>query len=137
MTIFISVLIFMGLADSAYLFWQHRKFNQTGRKMVCPIGDECSVVIESKYGKTFGFNNDLIGILYYIFIGALWLSILLNTDLSMWFWRIIIVSVFGSFVFTNYLLYAQFFIIKKMCFWCLTISFINYALFFSFLWPIL
>ena len=107
------------------------------RKMVCPIGGGCSEVVESKYGKTFGFDNDILGILYYIAIGAAWSVLLVWPDLSAWVLRLIVIAVSGAFVFTNYLLYVQLFILKKECFWCVIAAFVNYALFFSVLWQIL
>lgn len=96
------------------------------------------MVLNSKYTKTFGIHNDVIGLAYFIAVlltpvvvlatliygsdetfalGITTLTLLIGTFVA------IHVGTFLATVMTIRLLYVQFFIIKKMCFWCLISSF--------------
>jgi len=111
------VLAFLGIADSAYLAWKHfRK-----QPLVCPIGDKCEAVTESKWSTIFGIRNEILGILYYI-------AILVGAFLIFYNYRIenylLIFSGFGL-AYSIFLTYIQSRIIKSYCFYCLVSAFLS------------
>jgi uncharacterized membrane protein len=125
----ISGLIILGAANAAYLYWQHYQFRKNNRQMVCPVGGKCEEVVDSKYGKTMGISNDLLGIIYYI-----GLTLILSVHFYVPGWslamaNLAILAISFSFLFTLYLLFIQVFILKKWCFWCLISAAINIVIF--------
>ena len=60
--IFVIVLSVVGAAISAYIL-SHKLENKT---LACFIGEDCDRVVKSRYGKLFGFPNEILGIAYYV-----------------------------------------------------------------------
>src|SRR3990167_4384000 len=52
----------LGISETVYLF----KKRLLLQKPICPIGENCLAVLESKYNKIFIIPNDLLGILFYV-----------------------------------------------------------------------
>ena len=126
-------LIILALVNAIYLYWQHYQFKKHNRQMSCPMGGNCQEVVDSSYGTIFGLSNDLLGIAFYIGLAALLLINLYYQPWSLWTGRLALIGMALAFLFTNYLLCIQVFILKKWCFWCIISAVINYALFISFL----
>lgn len=95
----------IGICETAYLISKRRRKQEPA----CIIGDACSIVLGSKYSKTLGIHNDILGLVFYIAILAL---VLIETQLLM---PLAIIGSLSSLYFT----YIQFFKIKSWCFWCL------------------
>ena len=94
------------------------------KKLVCGIGDgDCDRVVKSKYSKTFGFNNSVLGMLYYLFILTVGISMLLiPAFLGASYIRYTLIAITGSSViFSAYLFLIEVAVIKKICEYC-TIS---------------
>lgn len=123
----------VGLVDTVYLVYKRRK----SEALVCPLKGDCSFVLNSKYNKFLGIHTDIIGLAYYLCI-VLGLLIMLGIGVFSYiipsgtitisgyvFFGImlgIIVATFLAFLMTLRMLYIQFIVIKKMCFWCLLSS---------------
>jgi len=123
---FITTLIVLGLLgiiNATYLIWKGRK----KQPLVCPIGQDCNVVLDSKWNKIFFIRNDILGLLFYtgIIIGAILLFFdadgIVKTSL-------IFVSGFVV-LFSGFLVFVQAKIIKNYCFYCLISAFINVLIF--------
>ena len=109
----------IGLSITEYLI-RHRR---AASLPVCPIGEDCSVVLTSKYSKTLGVQNDVLGLLFYLF--ALFMTAFMvlelpyQTLISLGFKSALGVASLTSLYFT----YLQWRVIKAWCFWCLGSAF--------------
>ena len=119
------VLSILGLTNALFLHYQHRRYQKTGKKIFCLIGEGCHEVVESKYGVTFGIKNEVYGTIYYVFL------------ILHYFFRFpVILVLFASFlgaIFSFYLLYLQSIVLKKFCSWCLIAIGLNLAIFINLL----
>ncbi len=123
---FIATLIVLGvlgMVDTAYLIWK----NSRKQPMVCPIGDDCNVVLESKWNKTFFIRNDILGLLFYI--GIIIGAILLFFDSDGIVKTILIIGSGIAVLFSGFLVFVQAKILKNYCFYCLISSFITLLIF--------
>jgi len=107
----INILIiffsFIGLSFSLFLYLNRPD------PSVCSFSG-CSTVLNSKFSKTFGIDNSLLGIFYFLAISTL---TYLNKD------KILkILSIFGT-IFAFYLIFIMFLILKEICYYCLIVDF--------------
>lgn len=111
---FILFLSFIGIVETAYLIRQ-RKIKE---RPICILGKECHKVLESKYSKLIGVNNDILGLLFYIAIFIL--SIMLAVSFGQRAFLILLTKIFAiaGFLFSLILIFIQWRIIKSWCFWC-------------------
>lgn len=124
-TEFIVTLIILGILGifiSGYLIKNRVKKQLT----VCPLGGHCDEVLESKWSKMFGVKNDILGIIYYIFILILALYIFFFQQPYPFFATIITLF---AFLFSVFLVFIQGKIIKEYCFYCLISALINLLIF--------
>ena len=82
----------------------------------------CKAVQTSKYSKTFGVSNPILGLGMLIVIGALYYLSTVNI-LPFYFTYLLIA---GGFIFSIYFLWIQAFVIKAFCTWCV-LSFLVFA----------
>ncbi|HLC62228.1 MAG TPA: vitamin K epoxide reductase family protein [Candidatus Nanoarchaeia archaeon] len=114
---YLIILSLIGFAVSAYMYYS-KKFN---KPLFCPIGGNCDDVIKSKYGKTFGIENTIPGMGYYLLIFVYALGLISNRNL---FKEVIVYySLVGissaSVLFSLYLAYIQKFVLRKWCHYCI------------------
>lgn len=107
------IISFLGFMDASYLTIQHF----TGATLNCSIIKGCDVVTSSKYSQIFGIPIALFGLLYY-------LTILIGTLIYYDTRNIKIIKVIQpltvlGFLFSGWLIYAMFFLIKALCQYCL------------------
>ena len=114
----------------AYYIWKHK---QTGDKLVCPLDFDCEAVVTSKYASTFGFQNEILGMIYYAGIGLVYLIFIFYPQLLLvsWLSWLLLLASFGSFAFSSYLLYVQFVKLKEWCTWCIFSSLCSTFIFLS------
>lgn len=123
--IFFSILGFL----IAYHVWN--KVHRKKQKLVCLRGEGCNKVTTSKYAKTFGIENTLMGMAYFILIFAIGILQLIFPEiltLSYVFWGKILVSG-SSALFSIYLIGIQAFVLKDWCEYCLASSAISVLIF--------
>ena len=72
--VYLLVLSVVGFVVSFYIFYS-KKYD---KPLHCMIGQDCDAVVKSKYGKTFGIENTVPGMLYYVLIFAYGAALLLN-----------------------------------------------------------
>lgn len=114
------ILSIIGFAVSFYIY--HTKKHE--RKMYCIIGKNCDEVVKSKYGKTFGVENTVPGMLYYFVIFAYGILIFSNGNLfkdNIVYYFIVSAGI-ASVLFSAYLIVVQAFVLKKWCEYCITSS---------------
>lgn len=111
----ISLLAVSGLVLSSYIYFKKK----AKKKMICPMRSNCDTVIHSDHSKILGIPVELLGMIYYAFIG---LSYVLVSLFSLWSPSIImiLIGISGSaLLFSVYLVSLQALVIKHWCTWCL------------------
>ena len=126
----IWLLIFsaVGFLVSSYVWYKH-SFKK--EKLVCTIGNDCAKVINSKYGKVFGIPYSIMGIFYFGFIfivGLMYFFFPEFLTLNYVVWGKIIITGIAA-LFSIYSIFLQFFILKELCEYCLSLSALGIALF--------
>lgn len=109
----IFILSIIGIAEALYLNYECRHH----RAPVCLIGDQCSIMWDSPYSKTFGVSNEVLGLIYYATLAIVeWVLFSGDTSLQMMIGEYIIL--FGGTIMSCYFFYVQWRLIKAWCFWC-------------------
>ncbi len=114
---YLIILSIIGFAVSFYIFYT----KILNKKMVCYIGKDCDAVVKSKYGKTFGIENTVPGMAYYVLIFLYAAAMLMNPNLfkgTIIYYLIVSASI-GSVAFSVYLAGVQAFILKRWCEYCI------------------
>ncbi|MGQ9478370.1 MAG: vitamin K epoxide reductase family protein [Candidatus Bipolaricaulia bacterium] len=115
MQVAIIVLAILGLADSAYLLYEH-----LGHEIVC-IGSGCSIVDQSVYAEVFGIPMSVMGLVGYLFIlGAAVAGLHLRGRARAREWAKAAVYGFAliGLLYSGYLTYLELFVIRAICTWC-------------------
>ncbi len=119
----IYIFSIIGILDTIYLIYN--KINNTN--VACPFFPKewCYKVQHSKYSKTFGIPNSILGLIMYIAI------LIMTIAYSMGLLSIIpiIFIICFGLLFSFYFLYIQKYILKAYCTWCV-LSFINFLMMF-------
>lgn len=115
--IFLILLALIGFAVSYYIYYT-KKHN---KKMYCIMGKDCDLVVKSKYGKTFGIENTVPGMLYYLLIFAYSAAIFLNRNIfkEIFIYYFIVGASVASVLFSVYLALVQAFALRKWCEYCI------------------
>ena len=114
------ILSIIGFAVSFYIYYS-KKYN---KHMYCIIGKDCDAVVYSKYGKTFGIENTIPGMLYYVLIFIYGIAIISNRNIfkdNTIYYSIVGASI-ASVLFSVYLAGVQAFVLKKWCEYCIISS---------------
>lgn len=129
------VLAIGGIIDAGYLYYEHVHKNP----LVCPLDQDCNVVIESRWATTLGLRNETLGLVYYIllFIGIL-LSLFLLEQRSILL-LLLLIATAGGLVYSVFLTWLQVRVIKNFCFYCLISATLSLLLFLNsiYLWSTL
>ena len=118
--IYLIVLSVIGFAVSFYIFYT-KKYN---KQMYCPIGHDCDSVVKSKYGKTFGIENTIPGMLYFVLTFFYGIILTLNQNIFKggFIYYFIVGASVGSVLFSVYLTGVQAFVLRKWCDYCIASS---------------
>ena len=115
--IFLIILSLIGFAVSFYIY-HTKKYN---KNLYCIIGKDCDAVVKSKYGRTFGIENTIPGMLYYALVLVYGIVMLSNRNIfkdNIFYYFIVSASV-ASVLFSIYLTGVQAFVLKKWCEYCI------------------
>ncbi|MBI2542050.1 vitamin K epoxide reductase family protein [Candidatus Woesearchaeota archaeon] len=117
---YLIILSTIGFAVSFYIFYTKKH----GKKMHCVIGENCDDVVKSKYGKTFGIENTIPGMAYYLLVLAYGIAILYDRNVfkENFIYYFIVSASIGSVLFAAYLTSVQAFVLKKWCEYCIVSS---------------
>ena len=109
----------IGISETVYLI---RK-RIASQKPMCPIGDNCALVLESKYNKIFIIPNDIFGLLFYIMASFFSAFLVIGVE-PLVFWDFIFkfLVAFGA-ILSLFFTYLQWRVIRAWCFWCLMSAF--------------
>lgn len=108
------ILAILGIIDTGYLTIQYfRK-----KPLVCPFNEDCNKILELKWSKILGVRNEILGLLYYLFIVSFIVYAIFSpelvTNFNLW---ILLITGFG-FLYSLFLTFISMFIIKEQCFYC-------------------
>ncbi len=115
--IYLIILSLIGFAVSFYIYYS-KKYD---KPMYCPIGHDCDSVVKSKYGKTFGMENTVPGMLYFLLVFVYGIAMFLNRNIfkgDIIYYFVVSASV-ASVLFSIYLTWVQAFVLKKWCEYCI------------------
>ena len=105
----------LGISETSYLIQKRR----AAEKPICPVNENCLAVLESRYRKIFFISNDILGLLFYVLCSFVAAFLVVGIEpLPFWNFVIKILILLGS-VFSVFLTYLQFHVIRAWCFWCL------------------
>jgi uncharacterized membrane protein len=117
-------LAVLGLADSAYLLYEH-----LGHEIIC-IGSGCSIVDDSVYAEVFGVPMSVMGLVgYMLILSSALAGLRLRGRAREW----AKVAVYGfalvGLLYSGYLTYLELFVIRAICTWCVVSAAIVTAIF--------
>ncbi len=119
--IYLTILNIILAIAGFYIAFYVYKHKTKQAPMTCSIEHDCNDVVSSKFGKTLGIENTILGMLYYIFIIISYIFVLINNfslfGYSLSFW-IMLASVFAA-LFSWYLVGIMAFKLKEWCDWCI------------------
>ncbi len=110
----IFTLSAIGISETVYLI----KTRKAAEKPVCPIGEDCTVVLESKYNRIFFIHNDILGFMGYVMISAFSALIVIGHGPLAAFALILEGLIAFASLMSAVFVYLQWKIIKAWCFWC-------------------
>ncbi len=104
-----------------FVAWTVYATKKKGESLTCSINHGCDDVVNSKYGKTFGVENALLGSVYYagmMFVHGVLLvrnDVIFGMTLQWW----VLLGAVGAALFSLYLMGVMVFILKMRCDWCI------------------
>ena len=113
--IFLIILSVVGFSVSFYIFYSKKH----DKSLYCPVGENCDEVVKSKYGKTFGTENTIPGMAYYLTIIVYSISLNRNLFKGNIIYYFVVSASAASVLFSLYLVYSQKFVLKKWCIYCI------------------
>ncbi len=124
------ILAIAGILISAYILFKKKQ----KKPLVCMIGDnKCNEVVTSKFGELFGFDNTILGLIYYGFVAIYSIIVMVNPSFyfgpeAFVYWAKVLSSG-GASIFSVYLVYVQLGVLKKICEYCLASAAVTIAIF--------
>jgi len=113
---FIAFAAAGGFGVALYIYYTKRHHKQ----LVCPTGSDCNVVVTSRYSKFFGVPLEYWGMFYYAVIFTAYIVLIFAPHLlSGLFLAGLIMFTAAAFLFSLYLLFAQAFLLRQWCIWCI------------------
>ncbi len=123
---FIAFAATGGLGVALYIYYTKKH----GKQLVCPVGSDCNVVVNSRYSKFLGVSLEYWGMFYYAVIIAAYVVLIFAPHLlSEFFLSGLIMLTAGAFLFSLYLLFVQAFLLRQWCIWCLLSAMLSIMIF--------
>lgn len=115
LSILLLGLACVGATDAIYLATRRLK----KQPPVCSARKSCSIVLDSPYRKTFGIDNDRLGLLFYATIALITGLIMAISEARPMLWIALAVIVILGVLVSIYYVYIQWHRIKAWCWYCL------------------
>jgi len=115
----------IGVSETVYLIEKRKKLERP----VCPIGNDCSTVLESKYNRLLFIHNDLTGLMFYIAAATISALLVIGVPYQIKLDLLARVMIIASTAFSLPLLYLQWRVIRAWCFWCVMSAITVFAMF--------
>lgn len=105
----------IGISETAYLI----KTRLAAKKPICPIGENCVLVLTSHWSKIFIIPNDVLGLLFYVSASVIAGFLVIGIG-PVTFWDFLFkFSVAAGALLSLFFTYLQWRVIRAWCFWCL------------------
>lgn len=120
------VAALLGLLAATVIYKEKRK----KKKMICPLQANCDKVVHSTHSTTMGISNELLGIFYYVTIGALyalmlaWPQYFATAGIK----YAMLLMTLGGVVLSLYFVALQALVIRAWCFWCILSALASFLL---------
>ena len=109
----------IGTSETVYLVRKRIASEQP----VCLIGEDCTLVLTSRYNKLFIIPNDVLGLLFYIAVSFIAGFLVIGIE-PLAFWAFVFkLSVAIGALLSLFFTYLQWRVIRAWCFWCLMSAF--------------
>lgn len=105
----------IGISETAYLVRQRI----IAERPVCPMGGGCVTVLSSGYNRTLGVHNDLLGMLFYLSMGAMTALVVIGAGSASILMALAAAALAVATILSAYFFFLQWRVIKAWCFWCL------------------
>lgn len=114
--LFLSIIV--GFAVSFYIFYKRTRREH----LTCFLEDDCNEVMNSKYSKILRVPNEVLGMLYYAFAMIVFALLMFGVQSLGPFavFSVFLASAMGAALFSVFLVFVQFFMLKQRCEYCLT-----------------
>lgn len=109
----------LGISDTVYLI---RK-RIASERPVCPIGESCTAVLGSKYNKLLIVPNDVLGLVFYVFVCVVAALLVVGAGPALFLKFIFQLAVVIGALLSVFFTYLQWKVIRAWCFWCLMSAF--------------
>lgn len=110
----IFVLSVFGIFETVYLIRQ-RKIRE---RPVCLLHEDCNKVLDSKYNKFFGINNDILGLLFYVSVFIIMIVSIVGIGPQNILILLLKILASTAALFSAKLTFIQWRVIKSWCMWC-------------------
>lgn len=117
------IVSFLGFLDASYLTIAH----YTGSQLNCSIIKGCDQVTTSVYSEIFGIPVALLGMFYYLTV--LLLTLFYFDSKNQTILKLIFPLTCLGLIASAWFMYAQFFLIKALCQYCIVSAITSTALF--------
>lgn len=119
------------LGACGFLVAKHIRYHKkTGQVLVCPVKFDCNTVVNSDYSRFFGIPVEILGMIYYGLTFFAYLSfVFLSNAIPIILVDFVIIISHVALLFSLYLLFVQFFILRKLCSWCIVSAIISGCIF--------
>ena len=109
----------IGISETMYLI---RK-RTAAEEPLCFIGEDCTVVLSSKYRKIFLVPNDVLGLLAYVVIAILAALLVIGVGPLNFLKNALTIMITVASVVSLFFTYLQWRVLRAWCFWCLMSAF--------------
>lgn len=96
-------------------------------KLACPRDGGCNVVLHSTHSEFLGIGNETWGLVYFSFVGLL-LALLLLLGHGRTIHNLLFASTTAGILYSLHLIYIQAAILRKWCWWCVSVAVANFVL---------
>ncbi len=126
---FYAFIVFAAAGGFGVAFYIFRT-KRGGGQLVCPAGSDCNAVITSRYSKFLGVPIEYLGMAYYfVVVGSYTALIFAPHSFSGTTLSALMTLTAGAFLFSLYLLFAQAFLLRQWCIWCLLSAMLSIVIF--------
>lgn len=115
-----------GFLLSLFMFFK----KQSNKTLLCPREHPCDIVLHSRFSKTVGIPNELLGAIYFFSVAVLLLIPVSEIVVPWMLYGLFFLLITGG-LFSLYLLGVQAFSIRAWCLWCLSVAALNMILIIS------
>lgn len=123
----IILLMLFGIFDTSYLVYEHFS-NVMPPCSINGLFSDCGKVLRSEYSLLFGIPLSLLGLFYYLLLFFSFIGY--RVKHQAWILRLtFLISTFGA-IFSTYLMYLQFFVLRSLCVYCTFSAAVSISIFF-------